>query len=333
VLLRLPRYLASSAFGIGMAIGLLLNIGLFQGILMGATATREVAARSDGTICDQLPPDLSLEQQAFVSTQCEVHQALFADGTAPSAAFAFDAAMSTPGVYVGRDHLNRPVKFEAAWCMPIDLKVHSPALWQQGVEVYPTVGTLSGPAGKIAVAAVELFTAGLTPDTGHVFFVTRVLSPTEMSTFGMAARIATGIRVLDTASGALIPLADLTGNPQVWGFSADLATLYCGCNEGGFGGGVDPQCLKNAYDAFNVCRQSASLTLTVCIVAATAALLVCSAGCTFVGPVAPGCIIVCCAMAVIATAACYANAAIAYNACHNQLKIDLRACGVNLLDA
>jgi hypothetical protein len=319
---------ARTAFGIGVAIGLVLNIGLYEPVT-------KAAVLEEPPVCGP-HPTLSPELQSFIALQCQVHQILFGDETAPATAYALEHGVTAPGVYYAQDYLNRTVKLDAVWAKALDLKSNVPSAHAQGVEANVVVGMLSTDAGAVPVLALDLLTGTVTPDQPHVLIVSKVLSSQDLDLFSVASRIAAGVRVVNTATGKSILLSELEGSPQLTAYTSDLATLYCGCD--GDGGGVDPGCVKHAYDTYNNNVKTAQSIAEICVFAAIATWLTCTTGCAvaaILGPLAvvggTVCYLGCLAVEAIMLASCAAVQAAMLDSALRQLQIDLAACGVNMV--
>jgi hypothetical protein len=186
---------------------------------------------------------------------------------------------------------------------------------------------------------MELLLPGVTEDVGYMMVVTSVLTPADLDLFSTLSRIAAGVRVVDSSTGKSVLLSQVQGTPHLRAFSSDLATLYCGCSSDG--GGVDPACVKAAYDTYDNCVRVANATALVLELAAVAALTACMVYCAgggLFGPVGwlmgSACGVNCYIYIAfyIASASIAAVLAIQLGGCRAQLKIDLAACGVGVYE-
>src|SRR5690606_24834984 len=116
----------------------------------------------------------------------------------------------------------------------------------------------------------------------------------------------------------------------------DLSTLYCGCN--GDGEGVDLECVRQAYNAYQNAVWTANEEAALCLINVMALWSVCMGVCAamalwggvgFLGSVI--CVGACMAEQIIGTAYCLANLAIKLNSAQRQLQMDLAACGVSVV--
>jgi hypothetical protein len=334
------RRLARTSFGIGCAIGITLNVGLYEAYSLAASAP--TSPPSAPLLQPGCPPDPSLppNHQAFAATQCAVHSAIFADQTEPSAGYALTGFAGTPGTYAGVEYLGRAVTFDAVFTIPIDLKTDAPALHQAGWQVTMVAGSLTGPAGKVGISGFVFLMPGTIADTRPALIATSTVTQDELDFFASSTRLQAGIRVFNTANGRYTAITDLTGTPQLWGYDGDISTLYCGCGGAGTGG-ADPACIKAAQDRYNVCRHVAEAGLVIAAALITlefnACLLACAAGtaATLILPIsiffAVGCMATCFVNAAVTLAGAIAIFAAALWGCNQLLLIDLRACGVDVM--
>lgn len=328
---RFAIWCAKRSLCIGMSIGLVLNLSLYPAAFGSPAATRH----SDGPICSNVPAGLTPAEQAWISEQCSVRTAAFGDTADPGTCYRFSKAITTQGKHEGLTIHNEAVTFDAVYVMQLDLKQGAASLAAQGVEAWMVVGRLVGPAGKVPIFGTLLLPKGITNDNEYLLFVASMISMSDLDTYAVAARIQSGPRVVDSTTGVSRPLSEVESVNALWGFPSDPATLYCGCEQG-VGGGVDPQCVKDAYDIYNIAVQSARERYTICLNAVLAVMAVCVAGCAVLAVTIFGgvvCLVSCLAVWTIGIVACEALLRVDMREAEAQLRIALRACGVEIMEA
>jgi len=335
-MIRYVHRSAHSAFGIGIAIGLLFNLVLYEPLARAAAAAALPDPPQYADLCEEMPPGLTPEEEALVNTRCQVHQAIFADQTGPSLVYGFTDPMPQPGTWTGHDYLGRPVEFRAVWTLPINLRKLAPDLWARGIEAFVVVGRLTGPAGGIHVSGLEIRTGDLSLDNEYVLFVSETLNSARADDFATDARIKAGVRVTNVTTGVSMPLSEVEALMPLWASSGDPATLLV------MNGGapVTPGCIQHAYETYNNCMRTADRMLELCVIGVMATW----AGCMFAtcAPLAlvptplPVAMLLCVARCFAVMGAglvgCGAVYAVQAESCRNQLIIDLRACGVNIVE-
>jgi len=329
-MLRVVQRCTRSAFGIGIVIGLSISM-LLSEPLARAAAAPPLLDQPD--ICEEMPPGLPEDVQDMITTQCEVHAAIFADQIEPSFVYGFPGPMPQPGTWTGHDYLNRQVEFHADWTMPLNLRDLAPDLWARGIEVYIVVGALSGPAGAAHVSALEIKTGDLSLDQEYLLFVTEVVTQQRSDEFKAISRIQAGPRVMDPATAQFYSIDEAPFVP-IWSSAADLSTLYITNGGSPVGSG----CLNNAFANYNLCMQTAQTNLESCMIDVILDWSICMGFCAAGSLLLPVttilvglCVAACFAYAARQTASCLRNYSNAADACKQQLILDVRACGANIV--
>lgn len=320
------NYLARSAFGIGLAVGLMLSLICSP---FTATASARTTPPCDGTM--SVPPGV----QAWINLQCQVRQATFGDQIDPGTGYKFDKSISAPGKYAGVTIYGDAVTFHAVYAIKANIAQANPDLAQQGVEGYMVIGRLGGPAGKAMVSGIVVYPNGLSADNGYLLFVNSVLSQSEYDVYAMAARIQAGPRVVDSTNGTSQPLEDVEEVNALWGFASDPATLFCGC-ETSVAGGVDVQCVKDAYDIYNTAVSEAHENVAICVGIVVAVFVVCMVACaaaaSWVPLIAFHVCLLCIDEQVLGYLACGVLLKSALDDAKEALLAALRTCGVSIYE-
>jgi len=332
-MIHFARFLAASAMGIGMAVGLILSLSLTwllrspDPATMAHTAIPVALLGTDPCSQQQFDdPDL----QSVFELHCSVHSTLFNDGQSPTVVYSFEDPIEQPGVYDGFNYRDQNVEFDVVYAVEADIQNEVPSLFAAGGSVHMVAGTLAGTAGEVAVAGAVLY--GLTNESDYMLLVTSTLSSAELAIFTNAAAITKGAVVIDDSTS--YPVATATTVPATLSvYGGDFSTLH------GVGSGVDPSCVQAAYDTYNNSVDTANAILAVCLASAIALHLACMGLCSaavLLGPIGWGltaaCVLACLAELAVASAACTATAMIMIDAAHDQLAIDLAACGIIVVE-
>jgi hypothetical protein len=274
MIVHMARRLSRSAFALGCCIGL-----MFAGPYVTATQAAPSRTLANPPECT-IPPGTPADVAAYINLQCAIHAAIFADNTTPNHAFKFTSPITAPGTYTGLDRLSRAVTFAAVHVVNCDVKTYDPALYTQGVEVSIVFGTLTGPAGSERIEGMVLLPTGITQDTGYLLMPVGIPTVADLDQVAVATRILAGPRVTNVVTGDSTPLSEATGVLSLWGSSTDLSTLFCGCMQGlgpPPGGGVDLDCVKRAYDAYNNSMKLANDIMQACVLNVVRNFAICMA--------------------------------------------------------
>ncbi|MFN7020948.1 MAG: hypothetical protein ACK4WH_06425, partial [Phycisphaerales bacterium] len=289
-MIKLAKRMATACFGIGMAIGLVVTLSLRP-----ATA----AARLDPPpAC----PDTTRQDQDisdFVDVQCQVQETIFADGVEPGMAYGFGTDITRTGLYYGERWNGSEVSFDAVHVLELNIKDSAPALYSQGVSARAVVGKLGGRAGGAYIRGAVMSMGTLSTDTKYLLLVASVISENDVDLYAQATRVQAGVRALDVQTFVSYPLSAVTSASAMSASPDDLASLYgTGVNAGG--GGVDANCVKSAYGAYNIAMKAANDRLANCIVDAVTCFAICMRHCAvgsfFAGPI----VVVACSLACLA---------------------------------
>ncbi|HRQ71554.1 MAG TPA: hypothetical protein PLU35_00835 [Phycisphaerales bacterium] len=326
-MISIARRLASNAFGIGIAIGLLFCLHL-QPIALAQTRPDDHPACNGG-------PSAPPEVQEWVDLHCQIHQALFADAAEPSAAYAINTPIQGTGYYAGVNHEGREVEFEAIWVVQGDVGSVAPELAAQGVTCHLVIGRLSAEAGQVPIAGMVVRPMGFVfPEEEYVLFVGAILSEAELEVFAEAARITSGVRVTDASTLSSTPLAMATSAEVMWVQTSDMSTVF---RDGGSVPGVDMACVQRAYRAYNIAVSAANAAVASCMTDAMITFSICMAVCAG-SAFLPGvgwvwtaiCAGACLANQARQMATCVVNLNIALEAAKQNLILALQACGMNI---
>ncbi|GIK18040.1 MAG: hypothetical protein DYG93_03685 [Leptolyngbya sp. PLA2] len=330
-MISIARRVASNAFGMGIAVGLILSLQLPL-MAHGAVWDDEHPVCNGGV---SVPPEI----QPWVDLQCQVHQAIFADAAEPSAAYVIDTAVQGPGYYTGINHEEREIEFEAVWVVQVDVESVTPELAAQGVTCHPVIGRLSGDEGQVPIAGVVIRTRGviLVEEDVFLLLVNAVLSEADFEVFAQAGRIAGGVRIIDATTLSSTPLALATSAEAMWIHGSDVSTIF---RQGGNVPGVDVACVERAYRRYNIAVNAANQSAEACYDNAWAVFVICMTGCGVVATVIPGvswiasvvCVGLCVATSALMYEACGTQHSIALDAAKQQLALDLEACGVVIVE-
>jgi hypothetical protein len=151
------------------------------------------------------------------------------------------------------------------------------------------------------------------------------------------SRIMAGVRVLDVATFKSSPLSSVTSVSRMSASSGDLATLFAADVTTGSGSPVDPACVKNAYDQYEIAMKTAETNFQTCNDAVLESWIVLNLACA--GSIGGGplamliCVIAALAAMYVAAKACEDYYGTAQRAAHQSLIANLRACGVVILEA
>lgn len=325
--------LAQRPFWLGAATGLMVNFHLHP-------LVRASAIPATDTSCTQtlsVPPEV----QEWVDLQCAVNTAVFGDGLEPSAAYAMDTAVESPGLYTGQTYDERPIELDVVWTVAADLENGAPELVAEGVTAQFVIALMSGVGGDLPIAGVVMQTGPYTLDEGYVLMVCDVLSETEFALFQNVALLEQGMQVWNMTTNEVGSLETL--EPQaltLWLPGFDPSTLIQGTPGGTPGGiGVGAECVDLAYANFEIDRDAAAAEAAICIALVMAIWAVgvaaCTAGSLLLGPLSPLGFALCLApfMAeqALGLAACAAIAAVKMHAAWERLRLALLQCGVMIL--
>lgn len=332
-MIHFARFLASSAMGIGMAIGLILSLSLTWLVRdPGPSRTTQTVIPVTLLVTDPCSQQQynDPEVQSFFELSCSVHSALFDDGEWPSIVYSFEDPIEQSGIYVGINYQDEDVEFDVAYAVEADIENEAPGFFAVGGSAYMVAGTLEGAVGEIAVAGVVLYEPANSSD--YLLIITSILSSSELAIFTNTAAITEGAIVIEGSTS--YPVAAATTVPATLSvYGGDFAILH------GTGSGVSPTCVQTAYDTFNNTVDAINASLALCLAVTVALHLVCMGICAsflFLGPFGLGpsavCVLACLAELAIGSAYCTGQAMIDLAAASNQLAIDLAACGVILVE-
>jgi hypothetical protein len=326
-MISFARLFGRSGFGLGVALGLIITLHLHSLVQARPLPITD-------TTCEQtlsVPPEV----QDWIDMQCVVNNAIFDDGLEPTAAFAIDTAVTQPGTYAGEAYDGREISLEAAFVVEADLENEAPELILDGVSAYLVIARLSGAAGNLPVVGLVMQTGTYTPDTEYLLLVCDVMSEEDFSLFADATRIAGGVRVLDVGTFTSEPLSSTEMTGTIWMAENDPATLYRD-EPGGQGGGIDLNCIRAAYKAYQIAVDAARAVTAICVAGVVGLFAVCMGALLAtawllgpIGPIAAGIGAAACLSELsIGLAGCTAIAAIEMNAAAQQLQAALLGCGV-----
>lgn len=335
-MLLLARWLSRSAFGIGIAIGLILNLGILPAL--------EPAKAQDGCADAGGQTEEAID---WTELQCSIQAALFADGSVPGIAFNLGRQdPSKPGKYTCSDWRGQQVTFAVANVVSADLKTDAPDLYSQGVIARVLYGQMFGPAGSCGVMGVCLLPNGITADDQFIFLPCATLTTQELADQEGISRIAAGVKVLDTATYRTIGLSELQSADSMWAAPGELATLFAthvnaGAGGPGLAGEVDPECVKRAYEDYNLDMDAANLNLATDLSIAAAAFAGALVACALIAlgatPINWAVAAACATKAALLAAGIVADAtknyAQARYAANQKLKLQLSRCGVYIAEA
>jgi hypothetical protein len=314
-------------------VGLVLALGV-----TGGQPFQLSAATADPPVCSQSTAGLIAEARSFVEVQCQVSQATFGASDAPSMTFKFQKPPSKPGEYDGLDAHGRAVTLTVAQSIEIPLRKLDPANFAEGDEGYTIVGYLKGNAGRIPVSMFSLKKPSLTglPDT-YITTATAVLTDAQVAASNHSERILAGARVVNPVTAASMPLSQVSGRMVFAGVASDLSTLYGEeVPPDDVGGGIDTDCVSQAYKRYAIAEQEAARVLGVCSVVAAGIFVHCMANFALVAlatPLSIGALAigagVCLAKMMVALALCTTYYLIARDSALQTLMLDLQACGVH----
>jgi hypothetical protein len=143
-MLRLSRWLARRPFGIGMAIGLILNLGLLpyvRGAQVAQAATACIMTMDD----DPSAAEAEAALQAWVDVQQSVWAAAFGRVDEADALYRLDTAVTAPGLHEGQNRDGTTIWLDVAYCNEVTLPADNVTAWT-------VVARLIGPVGTVPIA-------------------------------------------------------------------------------------------------------------------------------------------------------------------------------------
>jgi len=272
--MHLAKRLSRTAFGIGLAVGLMLNLSLVD--------LASACSMPASPPCVTLPPEAAAAQ-AFVDMQCQIHQTLFNDGSEAGVAFRLgDTDITTPGAYPATDWRGEEVQFKVVRAISMDLQELEPELFDQGVIARIVFGRLAGPAGDVNVSGVAIYPKEITLDEEFLLLVSEVLTEPQLAIHEEISRIQAGVRVLDTGTFQSHSLATVTSAATMFAAGADMSSLFAtGVNAAG-GGEVDASCVEAAYAQYQIAMDAANASMAACLINATVEFAAEMAGCALI---------------------------------------------------
>jgi len=320
----------------------------FLGVLLGAVVTGtypRVAwggsspAPSTPPACQQTWPT---EVSEFVTTQCDVHAAIFGSDEEPGVGFAFTKNITRAGIHEGTTWFGETVVLEVIAAVPLTLdRVQNPQI-PEGFSAAVVVGRLTGPAGRVGVLGIHMKTAGLTEDPDYVFVVSKILAETDLEVHARAERLAAGARVVNRLTGQSTPLSLVTDGmyASLSMSESDPATLYGDPVAAPGDPGVTVHCVRDAINASIIDRNAAmeklENCLSICIGAYAVAIAACGASTLLTGPLGVGvgavCLLAALAIRQLGIASCNEDYRIEMNRINQQFRRQAEYCGVRFLE-
>jgi hypothetical protein len=302
--------------------GVVLYCVVFMFLAVLAVPAVPGSSPCDGTV--SIPTGL----QDLLAAHCTARLATFGDDQDPGTCFEFGKSLDKLGIYEGTTWLGEPITLLVVHVADAGLQ-GDPDFAASGTEGFAVYGTLAGPLGSIPVGGIAF--SNFPGGSQHVFMITRTLTTGELEVFSNATMIRAGVAVVDTATAAVSPLAELGSAATVLANAENLSVLYASD-----GNEIDVDCVKLAYARHNIATDAARGTYKACMVTKAVEFAACMGFCAataFVpGPWTPflvtGCSLTCLVYEASEMVGCEATYYYATKAADETLRLDLAACGV-----
>jgi hypothetical protein len=278
-----------------------------------------------------------VEARDWISTVCEAHDRAGFSGD-PAAIYELQKEIVTAGKYVVISSTTgaAPGSVSVVDVIRLDLKHHAPDAYAAGHEAGVVIGNLNGPTGN---QVPMLFLTSTISQSGQPvnrgLIPIKILSQDDYDMFARNARLAGGVRLIDSSTGKSYGLDDTLPGSVVAAMAhpTDLSSVYC-TFQNGLDPGIDPRCVRAAYETQQNDRTTALEEYNACVAAVYAAWAIITLGCGLYALPPAGLLGfgICMAIAASELAIGMALCTSVYNSklrgIERQLIIDLRACGV-----
>lgn len=328
-------------------------LSLFGTTIALTTSARAEPPQQPHALCQSLPSNTPQGVADFITTQCNFHSAIFADGTEPSVSYVLDSQPKTVGSYVGVSYDSHNMNLDIIQLHAIefhdDASPGFPAILD-GQTMYSFVAKVSGTEGKSAVLGMCFNETILNGQDRWLFIVSKIIDDTTMRVIEQSNRLLSGTRVtsLSSLESASLDKVVLTSQ-SVLVNDSDLSSLFVPnallLENNTTSGPPSPTdqdaqqaCIDAANEAYKIAMAAAVATYIAAETAAGRMFLIAMAGCTvgiFTGIGAlliAGCIAAAIAAVVVAMMAAHDTFNIAAKAARDTLEAALRACGVIIVE-
>jgi len=328
--------MASSAFGIGCAIGLVLNLGLLPTLDRHSSA--QAAALPSATM-RTLDPDPEL--QGWIDGQQAISDVVFGTGVEANACYKVNSAITTWGTFSGENQFGTAFSLNVAFAKQVDISSMTEA-WVSArhLSAYHILARMTGPAGNVPIAGTVISIDNDYLGRVNQLWIGSTLSESDYAPIVQCSDVYRGPLVVDATANTVTPLEEVNGEIPAATVVTDSPALIM-ADSNATPAETQAECIKRAQQKLKTATDNALSDLATCCEIATIGLLAATGLCLAISLSPwPG-------IAQFIGGACMIRAMIAYAAtmagcalvCANKLAqaaqtyaADMAACGVIIVN-